>query len=183
MSSPGSDATKAEWRAWARAERDRLRAAGRSGAVVGHLRRWDDLHGTVLIYLPMPDEIDVTPLTSVAGLRCAVTRTPPVGPLTVHPIDVPMERHRYGFLQPTGDAGQIDPEEIDVALVPGLVFDRRGARLGRGAGYYDRLCSELRPDALRVGVTLDGLVFDAIPEDAHDVRMTHLATESGVVSV
>lgn len=139
--------------------------------------------GTVLIFLPMQNEVDVTPLTSVGQVAFAVTRTPPVGPLTIHPIDVPMERHRYGFLQPTADAAVLDPLAIDVALIPGLVFDRRGARLGRGAGYYDGLCGDLRPDALRVGVTLDEFVFAEIPEDAHDARMTHLASQSGVAGV
>jgi 5-formyltetrahydrofolate cyclo-ligase len=67
-----------------------------------------------------------------------------------------------------------------VALVPGMLFDRTGGRLGHGAGYYDRLLPGLGPTVPRVGVVPTALVVDALPCEAHDVPMTHLATEAGV---
>ncbi len=67
-----------------------------------------------------------------------------------------------------------------MALVPGLTFDTRGRRLGRGKSYYDRLLAGLPASALRVGVTLERLMAEIVPVESHDVAMTHLVTENGV---
>lgn len=111
----------------------------------------------------------------------ALTRTPNSGfDLTVHPAESDREIHRYGFSQPVETSPEVGDSEVAVVLVPGLAFDRSGGRLGFGAGYYDRFLSRLDPSVLRVGVS-DGFVVDSVPVDDHDVAMTHLATEIGVV--
>ncbi|MEE9472419.1 MAG: 5-formyltetrahydrofolate cyclo-ligase [Acidimicrobiia bacterium] len=179
-------ASKGAWRRWANDTWARIDLAGLSPQVVGHLAAWEPARSaeTILFYLPMPGEIDLSGFSDgVVTARLLVTRTPLDGPLTVHPLSVPLERHRYGFMQPVADAPHADPESIDVALIPGRVFDRRGGRLGRGAAYYDRLLPGLKPGALLVGVCPSVLIADRLPTDEHDVRMTHLATELGVEAV
>ena len=135
----------------------------------------------VLLYDPLPDEPDLTAL--VPRCRALVTRTPEDGDLTVHEFATPRERHPLGFSQPKVGTPEVAPSEIDVALVPGLAFDRSGVRLGRGKGYYDRLLSQLRPDAAVIGVAPEALVVEALPHEGHDRRMTHLLTESGLSAV
>lgn len=71
-------------------------------------------------------------------------------------------------------------EQVGVVLVPGLAFARNGARLGRGAGFYDRFLIE-HSHALRVGVAFSDQVLDSLPEDPHDQRMDILLTDAGVV--
>ena len=138
----------------------------------------------ILFYRAMPNELSLDSLADAVGWqRFAVTRTPPAGPLTLHPAVGSMEQHRYGFPQPTADAFELQPRHMSVALVPGVAFDRHGTRLGHGAGYFDELLAKLPEACLRVGVTLSDLVFDHLPSEPHDVPMTHLATEHGVVAV
>jgi 5-formyltetrahydrofolate cyclo-ligase len=134
--------------------------------------------GYLLTYRPMAGEIDLDSLLD--EYPCAVTRTWPQGRLTVHRADVDMERHRWGYLQPVAAAPELSLAEIGAALVPGVLFDRFGGRLGHGAGYYDRLLPRLSTDIARIGVATEDRVVDQVPTDAHDVRMTHLATERGV---
>lgn len=146
------------------------------------VRAWlADLPSTgVLVYLPMPGEVDVT--AAVDGRhRWYVTRTPAAGaPLTIHPFDAEREMHPFGYAQPVGTAPVVDPPDVGVVLTPGLAFDRAGMRLGWGKGYYDRLFA-LMPSVVAVGITLDRLVVDeALPAEPHDRRMDALATESGV---
>lgn len=136
----------------------------------------------VLVYLSMPGEIAAEDLAGRIPHPLFTTRTPNEGPLTVHRFDAPQERHRYGFLQPAWGAPEADPDDIGVVLVPGLAFGRDGSRLGRGKGYYDRLLSSL-PGRAFVGVTLARSVLETVPVEAHDVPMTHLATEEGVVQI
>ena len=126
----------------------------------------------------MTGEVDLDVL--LPDRRCAVTRTHTGGLLTVHPVDVATERHRYGYLQPVASAPQVPLDEIGVVLVPGALFDRYGHRLGHGAGYYDRLLPRLRAGVPMVGVVPVALVVDDLPVEPHDVTMTHLATEAGV---
>jgi 5-formyltetrahydrofolate cyclo-ligase len=56
-------------------------------------------------------------------------------------------------------------------------------RLGRGGGHYDQFLARLPPSTRRVGVCPADLVVDRLPREPHDVVMTHLATEDGVVAV
>ena len=184
---PGSESPKEEWRRWARQTRDGIDMAGRSAAVVAGLRRWGPLvtSSATLVYLPLGDEIDLRSLTEDGpGGVFYATHTPDRGgQLTVHKLEPPLEVHRLGFLQPHAAAPRIDPSELDVLLVPGLAFDLWGTRLGRGAGYFDRLLADVSPDAAVVGVTVPELVVDRLPREAHDVPVGFLATDEGVVEV
>lgn len=66
--------------------------------------------------------------------------------------------------------------EAAVVLIPALAVSRDGARLGRGAGFYDRALRLADPGADLIAVVRDEEVLDAIPTEAHDVPMTHLLT-------
>jgi 5-formyltetrahydrofolate cyclo-ligase len=136
---------------------------------------------TVLVFLPMTEEVNLMPLMERDSItRFVATRTPDRGELSVHELGGPLEVHRFGFLQPHSSAPVVAPDEIDIALLPGLAFDLFGNRLGRGAGYFDRLLSFTREDAMRVGVVPVKLVVDRLPADPHDVPVEFLATEEGV---
>jgi len=65
-------------------------------------------------------------------------------------------------------------------LTPGLAFDHQGGRLGFGGGFYDRLLP-LATRGLRVGITYDELVLDAVPMQAWDCRVEWLATPGGLI--
>lgn len=140
--------------------------------------------GWIIGYQAMRGEVDLNPLFTRPDIGpFGVTRTPDDGSaLTVHPLDSPMERHRFGFDQPVAEAPVIDADRVAAVLVPGLAFDRMGGRLGRGKGYYDRLLARLKPDTVLVGIT-GGYIVAELPIDAHDIAMTHLAGEFGVAPV
>lgn len=185
LAPPTSDASKDDWREWAKAARSSVDWEDVSGAIVAGLRGWivPSDYLTVLVFLPMVHEVNLNPLLeNEAGIRFVATRTPERGgDLSVHELGGPLEVHRFGFLQPHSSAPIVSPDEVDVALLPGLAFDLYGNRLGRGAGYFDRLLLATRTDAKHVGVVPGALVVDRLPADAHDIPMEHLATEEGVV--
>lgn len=185
MTQPETTASKADWRAWAAEQRRTVAWDVVSSAVRAHLLDWKPLRdaAAVLLYLPMAEEINLQPLVD-SGLPCRwlTTRTPPAGStLTIHELGGPLEVHRYGYLQPHSSAPEVHPLDVDVMLVPALVFDLWGNRLGRGAGYYDRLLAMAREDCPLVGIVSADLVVDRLPVERHDIAMTHLATEEGVI--
>ena len=90
------------------------------------------------------------------------------------------ERGRFGLMEPVGP--RVDATAIgaaDVVVVPALVVDRAGIRLGRGAGYYDRALVHARPDALLVALAFDDEVVDELPAEEHDRPVDVVVTPSG----
>lgn len=69
-----------------------------------------------------------------------------------------------------------DPATVDVVVVPGLAFTRRGDRLGQGGGWYDRFLAGLRPDAVTIGVGFREQLVDHLPVEPHDVRLHQIVT-------
>jgi 5-formyltetrahydrofolate cyclo-ligase len=182
---PPHTATKAAWRRWAKAQRDALPVEALSARVVEHLRAWEGYRQAahLLVYAAFGSELDLSALLQ-DDKRFYFTRTASESrDLTLHAAEGGLERHRYGYVQPKAGAALVAPEQIDLALVPGLAFDERGVRLGYGLGYFDRLLPRLRPQVPRVGITADALVVPALPHEPHDMRMTHLASESGIWKV
>jgi 5-formyltetrahydrofolate cyclo-ligase len=75
---------------------------------------------------------------------------------------------------------RVDVQELDLVMVPGVAFDRRGARMGHGKGYYDKLLQNARPDAPLVALAFECQVFPEIPTAAHDIFMDKVITEEAV---
>jgi 5-formyltetrahydrofolate cyclo-ligase len=91
----------------------------------------------------------------------------------------------WGLLEPRPELRElakhaVNVGEIDLFLLPGLAFDRRGGRLGYGKGYFDRLLKLARNDATIVGIGFACQVFDQVPTLPHDIRMHWIVTEDGV---
>lgn len=75
---------------------------------------------------------------------------------------------------------KVDVTELDLVMVPGVAFDRRGARMGHGKGYYDKLLQNARPDAPLVALAFECQVFPEIPTAPHDIFMDKIITEEAV---
>jgi 5-formyltetrahydrofolate cyclo-ligase len=92
----------------------------------------------------------------------------------------PLEFGRWGIAQPSERlAHYAKPEEMDVALVPGLAFDRQGNRVGFGKGYYDGLLAKA-PGIFKIGLCFDFQVVERILTEPHDIGMNAVATPSAL---
>lgn len=87
---------------------------------------------------------------------------------------------KHGIWQPAPHCSDVPPEQIDVILVPGIAFDSTCARLGRGAGFYDRFLADPRVRAVKIGVAFDEQIVDAVPMDRWDVRLDAVVTPTRV---
>jgi 5-formyltetrahydrofolate cyclo-ligase len=98
----------------------------------------------------------------------------PGGRLELKPYrpDCTMTEAAFRVAEPDGEA--FEAGRVGLILVPGVAFDRRNNRLGRGKGYYDRLLSGI--PAFRVGLCFDFQLFDEIPTDRHDVPMDRVVS-------
>jgi 5-formyltetrahydrofolate cyclo-ligase len=86
-------------------------------------------------------------------------------------------RGRWGLLEPPEPwLPESALAEAGLVLIPALAVDQRGARLGRGRGFYDRSLTGRDPHARLIAVVRDDELVDELPADPHDVRMTHALT-------
>ena len=135
--------------------------------------RLADAH-TVLLYSALPDEVQTLPLLN----RLSAEGKTVLLPRVVSDTDMELRRYTgpndlepgaFGIMEPTGELFT-DYDLIDVAIVPGMAFDREGHRLGRGKGYYDRFLARL-PHIYKIGVCFPFQLVDQVPTDAHDILM------------
>ena len=75
---------------------------------------------------------------------------------------------------------EVEPENLDIIMVPGVGFDRKGGRMGNGQGYYDRLLEKARPDCPLVALCYESQLFDEVLVAPHDVYMDKVITEDAV---
>jgi 5-formyltetrahydrofolate cyclo-ligase len=133
----------------------------------------------VACYIPVGGEADPAPLIRAAEEAGCVLSLPHVidreTPLRFLGWDAEMALAHgpYGLRQPPQDANSLVP---DIILTPLVGFDRRGHRLGQGAGHYDRAFAAL-PTAWRIGVAWSVQEVASLPADPWDVPLHAIATE------
>ncbi len=88
---------------------------------------------------------------------------------------------RDGIREPRPESALVSASEIDVFVVPGLMFDSAGRRLGRGGGHYDRYLEQRRADATTIGVCFTEHLVDELPSDTWDIAMDLIVTDEIVV--
>lgn len=80
----------------------------------------------------------------------------------------------FGIEEPTGEPFT-HYDEIDLAVIPGVAFDAKGHRLGRGRGYYDRLLPRLTA-ARKLGICFPFQLVDEVPAEPLDIDMDEVIT-------
>lgn len=185
-----SPSTKAQWRAAilsARRDVDPDTRSAEARALAGAAAEIGAVLGpdaTVCAYVPVGREPgSIALLDALAGtvgrVLLPIAREP--GPLrwACYRGEEALTAATFGLREP--QPPHLPPEvvaEAALMLIPALAVDRRGVRLGRGAGFYDRTLA-LASGARLVAVVRDSELVDALPEDPHDVRMQEALTPSG----
>lgn len=87
----------------------------------------------------------------------------------------------YGLLEPKPEeTEQIEKSDIDLLIVPGIVFDHRGFRIGFGGGYYDRFLADFQNET--VSLVHTSQLLEQVPAQPFDIPVKHLITENGLLS-
>jgi 5-formyltetrahydrofolate cyclo-ligase len=92
---------------------------------------------------------------------------------------------KYGILEPSKEKPHIDPNDLDLIVVPGVAFDRNGGRMGYGAGFYDRYFKKISEDninkIMKLALAYELQLLDRVPMNEHDVPVNYIITENGFV--
>ena len=129
----------------------------------------------VMLYSALPDEVQTQVFLEKWHLKKKI-----ILPTVVGDDIIPVEYGKdtafavgdFNILEPQNEPYQGD---FDLIIVPGVAFDRKGNRLGRGRGYYDRfLCQHL--DVKRIGICFDFQLVDEVPAEPFDIQMDEVLT-------
>lgn len=141
--------------------------------------------GTLLLYVGhLPEEPPTLGLIDAAILRGQRVVCPRVcgkdrlGLFEIGDASTDLEPGVLGIPEPLLGLREVEPSEIDWVLVPGLAFDERCNRLGRGVGHYDRLLVLIRPEAPRWAAVYTVQVVDDVPVEEHDQPVDGVLTAS-----
>jgi len=150
--------------------------------------KWFKEAMVVLAYMPLPDEVDVLPVIKAAmadGKKVAVPRVEELQEMHFYYLDDDVELNAqveagyYGINEPKTSGKQFcfdDDFGSVLVLVPGRAFTKKGARLGRGKGFYDVFLKQLKEECAvagkkvyTIGVCFSCQVVDSVPTEQNDV--------------
>lgn len=160
-------------------------AADFSRIIAEYTLRFLDPEQPVLAYVAKPPEVDTHPIISALLERGTSVAVPIIERETctlrisyIKTLEVLVES-TFHVPEPIGNEIPADPKDIPTILVPMVAFDKTGARLGYGAGYYDRfLCTNTH--MRKIGIAFSCQETDGIPCDPFDIRMDYIITEKGI---
>jgi 5-formyltetrahydrofolate cyclo-ligase len=160
----------------------RALASGQARARLQAQRPWQEA-GTILFYAPLPDEIDIWPLISIALAADKQVFLPRFDPESnrytargLKDPEVDLQPGKYGIREPGPHCAQLSLNRLDFVLTPGIAFDLHGRRLGRGRGYYDHILAAVR--GITCGVAFDQQIVPEIPVEPHDITVRCILTPS-----
>ena len=165
--------------------------AARSAAIEREIERLPELASAkvIMAFAPLPDEANLSALWRRLIARGKTLAFPvlmkQLGAMEAVPvadIDRDLGPGRFGVSQPY-EGRAVGAAEIDLIFVPALAYDRKGRRLGRGGGYYDRFLGIRASKAFLCGVVFHTQVLDSVPTKDHDCAVDAIVTDEGLIRV
>jgi len=140
----------------------------------------------VMVFLSLPNEVDTTSLVLQAWRDGKRVLAPKVDwdqrrmlPIQINSLSDDLSESVLGIREPV-DGMPIPLANIDMVVVPGMGFDAKGNRLGRGRGFYDRFLAHRDWAGIACGLTLEIQVVDDLPVDEHDIKVHMLVTDAAI---
>lgn len=172
--------SKAQWRTWVKGQ---TLESGSSLFSVDHLqillKQWakpQSIWGAFQALTPEP-VVNWAHLAPEKNLKWAFPKVSGDSGMEFYRTETFTPHPRFGMLEPDlAKSTPVDKAELAGIFVPGLAFDNRGFRLGRGKGFYDRFLSDFK--GLKIGLCSHKLfVLGPLPKDTWDVGMDYVVTD------
>lgn len=97
--------------------------------------------------------------------------------------EVKLAPSKYGVMEPTPDTIKISDRNIlDIAIMPGAAFDKRGYRIGYGAGYYDKFYAHAEKNISKIALAYSFQIIDEVPENEFDIPVDYIITEKDTIT-
>lgn len=140
----------------------------------------------ILLYAPINNEVDVLQLFDGNKNFYLPKVNPDKKTLSVfsHKKDSVLINNFWGIPEPdTEREKQISPSALDIVVIPALMADKRGFRLGYGGGFYDRFLPFLSKNCTKIIPIPHILLYDELPYEEHDQRADYIITEKEIFQI
>ncbi|MEW6327888.1 MAG: 5-formyltetrahydrofolate cyclo-ligase [Thermodesulfobacteriota bacterium] len=152
------------------------------------LPEWNQARG-VFLYVSLRSEAETQHIIEAALEQDKVVAVPytdyergVIVPSVLKDLKYDLAPRRFGLLEPRDTSLRpLSPEDIDITVVPGCVFDPRGGRIGYGMGFYDRFLPNLPGSSLKVALAYEIQIVPLVPLDEHDCLMDMIVTERRII--
>ncbi len=143
----------------------------------------------IMTYLSIRSEVDTFKLVHYlleAGKRVAVPCTEiksrTLTPSEIKDLQADLCTGNFKILEPAPHRMKpVNLTEIDLCIVPGIVFDLSGHRLGYSHGYYDRFLARLSPHTITVGLTYESQIIEKLPTELWDINVHYVITQERTI--
>jgi 5-formyltetrahydrofolate cyclo-ligase len=143
----------------------------------------------IVFYVSLPKEVDtheIIQATLKKGKQVAVPVTDRWGRNLVlselKDFKAELARSTYGVLEPKPQFYRyFEVKNIDLVIMPGVAFDRRGHRLGFGGGYYDSFLKKVPATVPRIALAFDFQIMEELPRDIWDKKVHQIITEKEII--
>lgn len=139
--------------------------------------------GVIMIFLSLPHEVDTASIILKAWQQGKVVAVPKISwqqrhmiPIQINSLETGFSTDGYGLKNPVTGV-PVPIEDIDIVITPGLGFDKKGNRLGRGGGYFDRFFANSTLRAFKCAICYSQQVVDEVPMDETDIAIDCLVTD------
>ena len=178
--------TKQAFRDYVKKARQKIDISVVSFKIINILQNQDfyKFSKNILNYYPFNNEIDLREMFNDNMKNWYLPRLlMECRSLVIHPYkygDV-LAKNKWGIYEPPENDNVIDIHKIDVAIIPAMAVDKKGNRLGYGAGFYDRFLPGLRKDCLKIVPVSEEFFFDELPSDQWDIPVDMVLTQERIV--
>lgn len=176
--------TKTEFREYAKHLRDDLDIVKISKEICENFQKQNffKYSENILSFYPFNNEINLTELYKDSSKNWYLPRIEYPRSLVIHKYTYgdTLVKNKWGVSEPCCDLEEIDLHKIDIAIIPALMADKSGTRLGYGAGFYDRFIPGLRKDCLKIVPVPEELFVEALPADNWDIPVDKIITQSNI---
>jgi 5-formyltetrahydrofolate cyclo-ligase len=137
----------------------------------------------IMSFMPYGNETDIRPFnqwildSGKILLLPRVLDDSNIDAVKVDEIKSGLVKGSFGILEPAYENESFPIEFIDVILVPGVAFVRKGNRMGHGRGYYDRFLSRCKKSTVYLGIAYSFQVLESIPFEEYDIRVHGVITD------
>ena len=121
-------------------------------------------------------------LEKTIGVPITIPKTRELIVSELRDFDKELELGVYNILTPKKEyIREIKPSKIDLVLVPGIAFDRKGYRVGYGGGYYDRFLCKINENAITIALAFSMQLIDYVPKGYYDLPVDYILTEKELI--
>lgn len=168
---------------------DREEVSGKSALIAGRVisHPWFINSNSIFVYVSVDNEVETRAIIKEAldkGKMLCVPRVVDKKRMEAVPIKNLSEDLEPGFfniLEPKSHLSPVPKEKIDLVIVPGLLFDRDGYRIGYGGGYYDMYLKNLTRGCKTIGLAFNNQIAQKLPRAEYDIKVMIIITETEMI--